>query len=56
MKDEVSSLFKPYIQMIVPETDLYLPSSSFGQCGGGHESAGEVIQVGEGVTNLKVGE
>ncbi|KAH9817837.1 chaperonin 10-like protein [Melampsora americana] len=26
------------------------------ECGGGHESAGEVIQVGEGVTHLKVGD
>ncbi|MBW0515676.1 hypothetical protein O181_055391 [Austropuccinia psidii MF-1] len=26
------------------------------ECGGGHESAGEVIEVGEGVTNLKVGD
>ncbi|KAG0146722.1 hypothetical protein CROQUDRAFT_44002 [Cronartium quercuum f. sp. fusiforme G11] len=26
------------------------------ECGGGHESAGEVIEVGEGVTHLKVGD
>jgi L-iditol 2-dehydrogenase len=26
------------------------------ECGAGHESAGEVIAVGEGVTNVKVGD
>lgn len=26
------------------------------ECGSGHESAGEVIEVGEGVLNLKVGD
>ena len=26
------------------------------ECGSGHESAGEVIEVGEGVTELKVGD
>lgn len=26
------------------------------QCGSGHESAGEVVEVGEGVTQWKVGE
>jgi threonine dehydrogenase-like Zn-dependent dehydrogenase len=26
------------------------------ECGAGHESAGEVIEVGEGVLNLKVGD
>lgn len=29
---------------------------SVGQCGSGHESAGEVAEVGEGVTTWKVGE
>jgi len=41
----------------MPE-ELDLPRSSGAdayQCGSGHESAGEVVEVGEGVTQWKVG-
>jgi hypothetical protein len=59
VKHEVSNASIDYISVFESRHPLTLflcfDRSTYLQCGAGHESAGEVIALGEGVTDLKVG-